>query len=274
MQVTRLRVYPVKSFAGPDIETARVLPWGLADDRRWAVVDPDGEPVTAREANVLLSLTAEAQGDGGLLLGDRDERGEALRVAVPVHAAPVTVGHSRQGSALPAGPEADAWLTARLGRPVRLVWQPDPLVRPVNPSHGGRPDDRVSLADVGPLLLANESSLAQLNRWTDDETPLLDMLRFRPNVVVDGDPDQPFAEDTWPFVQLGEVRFRVSGVCDRCVMTTIDPVSLVRGKEPIRTLAKHRRWDGKTWFGVWLVPDLASSPANATITVGDTVLAG
>jgi len=57
-------------------------------------------------------------------------------------------------------------------------------------------------------------------------------------------------------------------------MTTIDPVSLVRGKEPIRTLAKHRRWDGKTWFGVWLVPELASSPANATITVGDTVLAG
>ncbi len=103
---------------------------------------------------------------------------------------------------------------------------------------------------------------------------LLDMLRFRPNVVVDGDPDQPFAEDAWPFVQLGEVRFRVSGVCDRCVMTTIDPVSLARGKEPIRTLAKHRRWDGKTWFGVWLVPDLAASPAHATVTVGDTVLPG
>ena len=43
-------------------------------------------------------------------------------------------------------------------------------------------------------------------------------------------------------------------------MTTIDPVSLARGKEPIRTLAKHRNWDGKTWFGVWLIPDLAASP--------------
>ena len=270
--MTRLRVYPVKSFAGLDIGSARVLPWGLADDRRWAVVDPDGAPVTAREANVLLSLTAEVLADGGLLLADREGGSEPVRVAAPVDAVPVPVGHSRQGTALPAGPAADAWLTARLGRPVRLVWQPDPRVRSVNPAHGGRPEDRVSLADVGPLLLTNESSLAQLDRWTDGETPALDMIRFRPNVVIDGDPDQPFAEDAWPSVLLGEVRFRVSGVCDRCVMTTIDPVSLARGKEPIRTLAKHRKWDGKTWFGVWLIPDLAASPGPAVITVGDAVL--
>src|SRR6478609_607866 len=99
MQVTRLRVYPVKSFAGLDVGSARVLPWGLADDRRWAVVDPDGEPVTAREANVLLSLTAEVLDDGGLLLGDRGRRDELLRVAVPVGVTPVVVGYSRQGSA-------------------------------------------------------------------------------------------------------------------------------------------------------------------------------
>ena len=58
MQVTRLRVYPVKSFAGVDVDSAAVLPWGLEGDRRWAVVDPDGEPITAREANELLGLTA------------------------------------------------------------------------------------------------------------------------------------------------------------------------------------------------------------------------
>ena len=100
------------------------------------------------------------------------------------------------------------------------------------------------------------------------------MIRFRPNVIIDGEADEPFAEDGWPSVRLGAVRFRVSGVCDRCVMTTIDPVSLVRGKEPIRTLAKHRRWDGKTWFGVWLVPDLAGSRADAVIAVGDDVVPG
>ncbi|MET0735602.1 MAG: MOSC N-terminal beta barrel domain-containing protein [Microbacterium sp.] len=271
MQVTRIRVYPVKSFAGIDVDSTRVLPWGLEGDRRWAVVDPDGEPVTAREANALLGLTAELVPEGGLLLGGRDGDRETLRIDVPVAAAPVAVGHSRQGTALPAGPAADAWLSERLARPVRLVWQPDPHARPVNPEHGGHPGDPVTLADVAPLLLASESSLAQLDRWTDEETPALDMLRFRPNIVIDGDPDEPFAEDAWPYVQLGEVRYRVNGICDRCVMTTIDPFTLARGKEPIRTLAKHRRWDGKTWFGIWLVPDLAASPSPAVVTVGDTV---
>jgi uncharacterized protein YcbX len=274
MQVTRLRVYPVKSFAGVDLDSAEVLPWGLAGDRRWAVVDPEGEPITAREANELLGLTAAILDDEGLVLAHRDRPDESLKVAVPSGAAPVAVGHSRQGTALPAGAEADAWISARLMRPARLVWQPDPQARPVNPSHGGLPGDRVSLADVAPLLLASESSLAQLDRWTDDAIPALDMLRFRPNVVVDGEPGRPFAEDGWPSVRLGDARFRVNGVCDRCVMTTVDPISLARGKEPIRTLAKHRRWDGKTWFGIWLVPDLVASPAGASVSVGDAVVPG
>ena len=271
MQVTRLRVYPVKSFGGLDVPAARVEPWGLAGDRRWAVVDADGEPVTARELNALLSLTATPV-DGGVILGAPG--GATLRVEEPLDADPIPVGHSRQGAALPAGQAADAWLSAQLGRVLRLVWQPDPLVRPVNPVHGGLPGDHVSLADVGPLLLASESSMAQLNRWTGDGVPELDIVRFRPNVVIDGDPRAPFAEDGWGSVQLGDTRFRVSGVCDRCVMTTIDPATIERGKEPIRTLAKHRRWDGRTWFGVWLVPDLADDGEPRRIAVGDAVVAG
>lgn len=271
MQVTRVRVHPVKSFAGLDVDSARVMPWGLDGDRRWAVVDADGEPITAREVNGLLGLTAEPDGASALLLGERGSEAR-LRVAAPVDAEPIAVGHSRQRTALPAGADADAWISARIGRPARLVWQPDPTARPVNPKHGGLPGDHVSLADVGPLLLASESSLAQLDAWTDEETPPLDILRFRPNVVIDGDPHAPFAEDAWPFVRIGGVRFRVSGTCDRCVMTTIDPVSLVRGKEPIRTLARHRRWDGKTFFGVWLVPDLTGSAADPAIRVGDEVV--
>ena len=81
MQVTRLRVYPVKSFAGLEVGSTEVLPWGLADDRRWAVIDPDGEPVTAREANALLSLGAVVLDDGALLLSGGDA--ESLRVPVP-----------------------------------------------------------------------------------------------------------------------------------------------------------------------------------------------
>ena len=260
MHVTQVRIYPVKSFAGLDVVSADVLPWGLAGDRRWGVVDENGEPVTARELNPMLGLTAEPLADGGLLLGGN--AGEPLRVDVPTDAPAIAVGHSRQGTALSAGDEADEWLSARLGASVRLVWQPDPRARPVNPNHGGLPGEGLTLADAGPVLLTSEASLAQLDMWTDDATAPLDMRRFRPNVVVDG--DVPFAEEGWSHIDLGGVRFRVASHCDRCVMTTIDPDTLTRGKEPIRTLAKHRRRDGKTWFGVRLVPT-----TTGTISVGD-----
>ena len=45
------------------------------------------------------------------------------------------------------------------------------------------------------------------------------------------------------------------------------PDTAERGKEPLATLARMRRWDRKTWFGVNLVPDTP----GATIAVGDSV---
>ena len=53
---------------------------------------------------------------------------------------------------------------------------------------------------------------------------------------------------------------------------TIDPDTAAKGHEPIATLARYRKWDGKTWFGVNLIPDARS---GAAISVGDalTVLA-
>lgn len=275
MQLTRVRIHPVKSFAGFDVPRATVLPWGLAGDRRWAVVDPDGASVTAREENALLGLAATPLADDALRLGAEHDAGSLL-VAAPRDVAPVPVGHSRQGTALPAGEAADAWISARIGRPLRLVWQPDPTARPVKPDYGGRPGDSLTLADASPLLLASEASLALLNEFAaadavergEDAPPPLVMERFRPNLVVDG--ETAFAEETWARVRIGEVEFRVEGCCDRCVMTTVDPDTLVRGKEPIRTLARHRRREGKTWFGVRLVPVLDAS-AGDTVAVGDAL---
>jgi hypothetical protein len=53
-------------------------------------------------------------------------------------------------------------------------------------------------------------------------------------------------------------------------MTTVDRVDLRTGKEPIRTLARHRKWDGATWFGIRLTPRLPLA-AGATVRVGDPV---
>jgi uncharacterized protein YcbX len=94
------------------------------------------------------------------------------------------------------------------------------------------------------------------------------LRRFRLDLVVDG--EEPFAEDRWSRVRVGDTAYRVSELCDRCALTLVDAVTLATDKEPIRTLARHRAWDGSTWFGVRLVPELPPG-ATGTVAVGDRV---
>lgn len=272
MRLASIHFYPVKSTGGHQVRRAEVEPWGLAGDRRYLVVGEDGEILTGRVHERLLACVAELGPDALTLTGPHapplrvvPPRGTAGgRVRVVMAKIPVELSD--------CGDEAAAWLSALIGVPARLAWQDDPTRRPVDPLYG-RPEDRVSLADAYPLLLTTTASLDQLNDWIartaaergEEPRAPLSMRRFRPNVVIDGVPE-PFAEDTWKRVRIGEVGFRVSKGCDRCVFTTIDPVTLVRGKEPTRTLARHRRWDGKVWFGVNLIPE-----HRGTLAQGDPV---
>ena len=65
--LTAINRFPVKSLRGETLTSAAVEPWGLAGDRRWMVVDSDGEAITAREVNRMLLLRPRL-GAGGLVL--------------------------------------------------------------------------------------------------------------------------------------------------------------------------------------------------------------
>jgi uncharacterized protein len=270
MQLTEIWRYPVKSCRGQRLEESVVEPWGLAGDRRWMIVDADGVPVTARDCPPLVLVTPTITGDGIRLAspGLPD-----LTVPVPAPEAsglvPVSVWGSDLDAAI-AGDEAAQWLGKIVGEPVRLVYLDDPTRRATNPEYS-QPTDRVSFADGYPLLLTSVQSLEALNDWIaegtrPDEGPV-PMTRFRPNVVVSGAP--AWAEDDWHQVRIGTVTFRVSKGCDRCVFTTIDPQTAARGHEPLFTLARHRRWDGKVWFGITMIPHEVSP--SVVIRVGDPV---
>ncbi len=256
----------MKSCRGESLGAAVVEPWGLAGDRRWMLVDETGEVITAREANRLVLVHPEIT-PGGLRLTAPDLPALEVPTPDPVVQVPVSLWGS-QVTAAAAGAEADAWFGKALDRTARLVHLDDPTRRPTDPGFSD-PGDRVSFADGYPLLIATEESLAALNDVVAASSPTgrdpLPMSRFRPNVVVAG--CAPWAEDDWRRVRIGDAVFRAVKGCARCVLTTIDPATALREKEPIASLARIRRWDGATWFGVNLVPDTP----GATIRVGDDV---
>lgn len=254
-----LHVYPIKSAAGIPLDFARVDERGIRLDRRWMVVDDAGMFISQREAPRLAlvkvsigpdNLTVQAPGMPPLGVPLVPENGKRTLATVWTD----TV------ECLPAGDETDRWFGEVLGARCRLVYLPDDSVRPVDPDYG-RPGDHVSLADGFPFLLISEASLQDLNERLETPVP---MNRFRPNLVVRG--CEPFAEDGWRRIRVGEVEFRVVKSCARCVITTVDQTTAVSGKEPLRTLATYRKSGSNVHFGQNLIPD-----STGILRVGDTV---
>jgi uncharacterized protein YcbX len=273
MRLASIHLYPVKSMGGVEVDSATVQPWGLGHDRRWVVLRPGGRHLTARTERRLLGITA-VPAPGSITLAWPD--GAALTVAEPADGPPVATTVSRLDTVRLADPEAHEWLSERVGRPLWLGWLDDPRRRSVSAGHGGLPGDPLNLADAGPLLATTLPSLRRLDEWIargaaerdEPAPPPLAMARFRPSVVIDG-PFEPFAEDTWSTVHIGDIAFRFAERCDRCAMTLVDPRTLASGKEPVRTLARHRRQEGRTWFGVRLIP-----LGTGMIRAGDPVRVG
>lgn len=256
--LTSIWIYPVKGVAGVSLEEAFVEPRGLANDRRWMFVDADGLFLSQRTHPKLALIRARVT-PGGVVLEAPGQAPLAVPVPATDERVSVTVWSSTV-AALPAGAGASEWASAFLETDCRLVYMPADTIRPVNPAYG-RPGDHVSFADGYPALLASEASLADLNSRLAAPVP---MNRFRPNLVVDG--TEAFAEDGWSRIRIGEVVFRVVKPCDRCVVTTIDQKTGKAGKEPLRTLSRYRKKDGKVYFAQNLIPD-----APGTLRRGDPV---
>jgi uncharacterized protein len=266
--LSELRRFPVKSCRGQELETAVVERWGLAGDRRWMLVDETGETVTAREHPRMLLIHPRLRADGGLSVSAPSADGLEVDLPGPGLLVQVTVFGRAPFGARPAGRAADRWFSDLLDTPVRLVHADDPDRRQANPAYAG-PGVPMHFGDGYPVLLVTEASVAAVNelvaagpRAADGPVPV---VRYRPNLVVAG--SEPWAEDGWRRVRVGEAEFRLVKGCDRCAIPTTDEDTAVRRKEPTYTLAQHRRWDGAVWFGMNLVP----LTPGATLRVGDEV---
>lgn len=234
MRVASLHIHPVKSGRAVDVGEVAVTPAGLAGDRRWMIVDEAGRFVTQREEPRLALLAATPTGTG---LGLAAPGCTALALPFPGDDAPVvTASIWRSKAAARVAEEASVWLSAWLGRPLRLVWLPEGANRPLHTSFA-QSAEGIGFADGYPVLVTNTASLADLNRHLAAPVP---MNRFRPNIVIDS--DEPWGEDSWLALRIGAVTLELVKPCERCVITTTDQETAAReSHEPLRTLQRRRR---------------------------------
>lgn len=240
LTVRAIALHPVKSAAARPVHSCHVGPTGITDDRRWMVVDSDGDMLTAREIPALLHVLADtpltAPGldeplrlrcHGLESLSIDGSPGEQRSAHVFGRAVRVDVVHRAAG-----------WLQEALGLGgVQLV------------RHLAHPGEQAALQDAAAVSLATTTSLQQVSSWADDD---LAPRRFRGNLLLSGDVE-PFAEDAWTTVRIGDdVVLTARKPISRCLLTTIDPDDLTSGPEPLRSLARHHRIDGTPRFGLGL----------------------
>ncbi|GAB3939175.1 MOSC domain-containing protein [Larkinella terrae] len=257
-----IRIYPIKSLGGISLSEAEVELKGFRYDRRWMLVKPDGVFLTQRE-NTVMALVEVELTDRHLRVYHRHRPDDFLEIPLDQATDEQLTAYVWDDQAVDSrvvSQEADDWFSRLLGLECRLVYMPENSRRSVDPKYA-QPNDVVSFADGYPYLVISTDSLDELNRRV--EKPL-EMIRFRPNLVVEG--VLPHDEDTWYRFQIGELRFLGVKPCARCVLTTIDPETSLKGKEPLKTLATYRRLDNKILFGQNV---LAETPG--ILRVGDPV---
>lgn len=246
--VASLIYYPIKACRGFEVEESNVERMGLEHDRRMMVVSPKGHFLTQRDYPKLALVTPTFSGEQ-LTLSAPETNTLTFPIMKSGPTRPVDIWHSHGVHAVDQGDETAEWFSDWLGASVRLVHIADGYLRCISQKHAVNADDHTGFADGYPILLASEESLADLNSRL--ETPVL-MNRFRPNLVVKG--CEPFAEDGWSQVKIGEIEMAVVKPCARCVVTTIDKETLAKSKEPLKTLASYRTQAGGAMFGQNVIP--------------------
>jgi uncharacterized protein YcbX len=260
LTLSEINIYPVKSLGGISLQSSLVEERGLKYDRRWMLVDEKNKFITQR-AYPQMALLKVILNDNGLLISCKNTYSSGLIV-------PFDYKYSETKKVIIWNDvidgffyddKIDKWFSDSLGIKCRLVYMSDSAERKVH--HQRADDKKVSFADAYPFLIIGQSSLDDLNSRMEKPLP---MNRFRTNFVFTG--GEPFEEDNWKKLKIGELTFEAVKPCARCVITTTDQETAERAEEPLFTLSKFRKVNTKVMFGMNLICE-----STGKINLGDEI---
>lgn len=304
-EVISLRIYPIKSCRGFEVNTTRLMRTGLSLDRNWMFIGAEDRKFLTIRSDPSMTLI-----DTNITVNEKNEQmlevsihGTEGRIAIP--AFPSTdwlKKNTKLGTVEIWEAETDAWeYSAEINKifckffnkEVALVYK-GPTDRMV--AINGREELYGSatphkFADVMSLQIASEASIKDLNNRLGHEEGSADALtieRFRPNIIIRGRDDHPWEEDAWKRIRittmlrneeaLYKIDLDVVARCARCQVPNVNPDTAEKhAKQPWDTLMSFRRVDEggaakwKPCFGMLAIPKTEGKIAvGATLQVLET----
>lgn len=230
-EIREINRYPVKSFAGEQLETCRIESYGMLGDRYGSFYDETKTGwkryITAR--NIPQMLTYQAQ-----------YVNEEIHITAPSGR---TFGW-------------DNHLLEEIQSHTKIPISMSKLKAP----HPQTEYPQLLSVDEASILLITDASLRKLEAtWGHS----LDQRRFRGNFVIALNDDSLFEGD-WIGRQLniGDVQLQIDSSCQRCVVITMDPDNLEKDPSLLKKLNKEFNLQ----FGVY-----ASVIKTGEIKIGDPV---
>ena len=216
-RVSAIFRYPVKSMAGELLDVARLGWHGIEGDRRFAfrrLADKSGFPWLSASKLPQLLLYKPLRLDSNA----NNENGELLATHVRT---PEGKEYELQSD------ELRQEISSRFGSDVELM----------NLRHGIFDEACISVISLGTVQGIERESAREVDR-----------RRFRPNIVIETNGDEPFAEDAWVGRTLifGEAKSGTAppaaiGITmkdERCVMVNFDPDTAERDSEVMKTVVR------------------------------------
>ena len=247
LTLTEINIYPLKSLGGISLDSTFAGERGLKYDRRYLLVDENGEFLTQRDLPQLALLKLSFAENGFKVLNIVDDSFNTIPLeSESIEKSKVKIWGDLC-NAIIVDKKLDEWFSDILKFKCSLVYMPDNEKRIVEKKYETA-DHIVSFADAYPYLIIGQSSLNDLNSRLENPIP---MNRFRPNLVFSG--GNPYEEDNWKVFKIGDVNSKAVKPCARCMITTTDQQTAERNKEPLKTLSEYRKIEGKVMFGMNVV---------------------
>lgn len=261
LQLSNIYIYPVKSLAGIELQSALVTERGLEYDRSFMLIDTNNKFITQRDfpSLALLKTSITSHGIAIFKAGNPD----SLLLPYPLPGKKITASiWNDQCEVIVADDSINSKLQQLSDINCRLVYLPQESIRPVNPHYVSKPTP-VSLTDGFPFLIVGKKSIDLLNnRLQKKITP----LQFRPNFIFRG--GSPFEEDSFDEFQIGNAHFKAVKPCSRCIMTTINPTTAEQDSEPLNEMSKFRKLNNEVYFA----QNLVTFTPGQTVQVGDELI--
>ena len=248
-RVSRLNIAPVRSLSLESRAEILLTPDGVAEDRRFFVIDHGNRLVDQLTAGTMVQVAAWTNPEAtrlrlsfpdGVVVDDDVRLGDPIETSI----------HGRTGVGHVVEGQWGEALGGFLGKPVRIV----------------RCDRIGGTRVANPATLVSDGSLDALGAVLGVGD--VDARRFRMLIELEG--ASPHEEDTWVGgrIALGETVLEVSAPVARCAMTTHDPETGLRDVDTLRAIKEYRgQVDGNDlMFGV-----KAQVEAPGIIRVGDEV---